>query len=65
MIIIALAYSISVHSQTNPEADGLFGDENEVGVIVVLKDDYGAFQKYSIKNSKSPYNRILLNREGI
>src|SRR3989338_1789293 len=50
MIIIALAYSISVHSQTNPEADGLFGDENEVGVIVVLKDDYGALQKYGISN---------------
>jgi len=50
IIVISLAYAIAVQSQVNSEADELFGSNDEIGVIVVLKDDYNALQKYGASN---------------
>ena len=52
VLVIALAYSVAVQSQVNPEIDDLFGNNDEIGVIVVLKDDYDVLQEYGISNYK-------------
>ena len=40
IIAVVLAYSMPSHSQTNTEANALFGNNEEAMVIVILKDDY-------------------------
>ena len=50
ILAFALAYSIAAESQINSEAQDLFGNNDEIGVIVVLKDDYSLLQQYGISN---------------
>ncbi len=50
IFIVVLAYSINVQSQINDEEQELFGDNEEINVIVVLKDDYNVLQQYGISN---------------
>src|SRR3989338_526222 len=52
VFVIATAYSVSVQSQVNSEMQELFGDNEEIEVIVVLKDDYDVLQEYGISNYK-------------
>ena len=40
VILLILAYSISVESKSHKEIEELFGNEEEADVIVVLYDDY-------------------------
>ena len=56
VFVIAMAYSISAQSQANSEMQELFGDNDEAGVIVVLKDDYDVLQKYGISNDKDDFD---------
>ena len=39
-----LLYSIAVHSEADSEIEELFGDDEEIEVIVVLKDDYNVLE---------------------
>ena len=50
ILVISLVYAIAVQSQVNSEADELFGSNDEIGVIVILKDDYNVLQKYGTSN---------------
>ena len=50
LIIFVLAYSIGVQSKIHKEIEELFGNEEEVKVIVVLYDDYNVLQEYGISN---------------
>ena len=50
IIIFVLAYSISAQSKIHKEIEELFGDNEEVEVIIVLYDDYNVLQEYGISN---------------
>ena len=50
VIAMALSFSIAAHSQINSEIQELFGDEEAIDVIVILKDDYNVLSKYEISN---------------
>ncbi|MBI4452875.1 S8 family serine peptidase [Candidatus Woesearchaeota archaeon] len=56
-ILVIFAYSVSVHSEANSEMQELFGDEEEVEVIVVLKDDYNVLGKYSAAKYKDDFEK--------
>ena len=51
MIIAALAYSMSAKSDVNSDMQELFGDNEEIEVIVVLKDDYNVINEYGFAAS--------------
>ncbi|MBI2653138.1 S8 family serine peptidase, partial [Candidatus Woesearchaeota archaeon] len=67
IFLFVLAYSISVRSQINSEVQDLFGDNEEVDVIVVLKDDYNVLQQYEIGNYKDKDNfemkKMMINEQ--
>ncbi|MBI2655735.1 S8 family serine peptidase [Candidatus Woesearchaeota archaeon] len=68
-ISIILAYSVSVHSEANSEIQELFGDEEEIEVIVVLKDDYDVLGKYGASKYKDDFEKkkmmIQEQQEGV
>jgi hypothetical protein len=52
VIIISLAYSISVQSKINSEIIEIFGDEQETEVIILLKEDYDVLYEYGFSAAK-------------
>src|SRR3989338_497405 len=50
LLVIVLAYSLAANSKSHKEIEDLFGNEEEVEVIVVLYDDYSALSAYGISD---------------
>jgi len=57
LVIAALIYPVIVQSKNHSEINELFGDEDEIEVIVVLKDDYDVLGKYGVSNYKDDFEK--------
>ena len=62
-VVVAAAYSMPVDSESHKEIEELFGDEEEIGVIAVLYDDYGILGEYQTSNYKDDFEmkKIMVN----
>src|SRR3989344_8022045 len=56
LVLAALLYPVIVHSKDHSEINELFGDEGEIEVIVVLKDDYNVLG-YAASSYKDDFEK--------
>src|SRR3989344_6619630 len=57
LVLVILLYPHIVQSEDNSEITELFGDDEEVEVIVVLKDDYNVLGAYSASKYKDDFEK--------
>src|SRR3989338_3653543 len=50
LLMVIVIYPVIVQSKSHSDAKELFGGEEEIEVIVVLKDDYKVLEDYGIKS---------------